>query len=620
MLKSKRLIGVFVLALFLRLFRIGLDGFSNLYYAATVQSIRTSWHNFFFASFDPAGFVSVDKPPLGFWIQALSVSIFGFHGWALVLPQALAGALSALVLYFIVKRVFGVNAGLLAALILAITPISVATQRSNTPDSQLLFVLLLAAWAALKAAESGRLRWLLACAALVGIGFNVKMLQAWLVLPAFFVFLPSPHPLFKHLGQLTLVMLVLLTVSFTWPLAVDLTPATSRPYVGSTSTNHVFELIAVHNGARRLEPILAWFGIRERDSISASPSTPQPASAQTTAVAAQTDSTDESAPDGGATEVGQPGALRLFNPQMAGQVSWLLPLALLSLFACAARFSWKQPLGREPLFFLLWGGWLIPVAFFFSYGGLIHRYYLDMLAPPVAALSAAGLTVWGRGFLERKRAGWTFVIAFALTSATTIFILTYYPEIKWLIWIVVLLSLLTLAILIWWFSSRSSLPRGEVPIALTLITIFLVPFIWSTTPSWRGNEVVFPHAGPDLLQWGGTGNDLSQYQPLAQFLQSRPSSETFILATENAVMAAPLELLTKQPVMAIGGFTGVDPILPKDKISNYINNGQVRFVLLPRGEANPPNASQWVMANCQLVNFSNLPVNQDLYDCKPSGN
>jgi len=136
------LILLFLLAFSLRFFRIGQDGFGNLYYAATVQSLLTSWHNFFFASFDPAGFVSVDKPPLGFWIQALSVLVFGFHGWSLILPQALAGSLSVLVLYKLVQRTFGETAGLLAALILAVTPISVATARNNTPDSLLTFVVL----------------------------------------------------------------------------------------------------------------------------------------------------------------------------------------------------------------------------------------------------------------------------------------------------------------------------------------------------------------------------------------------------------------------------------------------------------------------------------------------
>src|SRR5512139_669352 len=129
---------IFLLALFLRFYRVELDGFGNLYYAATVQSMMADWHNFTFASFDLAGFLSVDKPPLGFWIQALSARIFGFHGWALILPQALAGSLATLVIYRLVRRVFGRNAGLLAALILAVTPVSVATHRSNTPDGLLL--------------------------------------------------------------------------------------------------------------------------------------------------------------------------------------------------------------------------------------------------------------------------------------------------------------------------------------------------------------------------------------------------------------------------------------------------------------------------------------------------
>ncbi|HEY5903329.1 MAG TPA: glycosyltransferase family 39 protein, partial [Anaerolineales bacterium] len=359
---------IFSLALFLRLFRLGLDGLGNLYYAAGVQSMLAGWHNFLFASFDPAGFVSIDKPPLGFWVQAVSVRLFGFHGWALILPQALAGALSTLVLYYLVKRTFGASAGLAAALILAVTPVSVATHRSNTPDGQLTLLLLLAAVCAVKAAESGRLRWLLGAAALVGLGFNVKMLQAYLVVPALFIFLPPPLPIFKRLGQLALAMLVLISISFAWPAFVDLTPASQRPYVGSTVSNHVYELAVVHNGVRRLGPIAAWLGIRARGA-------PPPAVAEVysagAAMPASRPISTRTWPDGGPPEVGQPGPLRLFNPQMAGQASWLLPIALAALITGLARSRWIQPLGRETLFYSLWAGWLIPALFFFSYGGLI---------------------------------------------------------------------------------------------------------------------------------------------------------------------------------------------------------------------------------------------------------
>ena len=609
------LIFLFLLAFFLRLFRIGQDGFGNLYYAATVQSLLTSWHNFFFVSFDPAGFVSVDKPPLGFWVQALSVLVFGFHGWALVLPQALAGSLSVLVLYKLVQRTFGETAGLLSALILAVTPTSVATARNNTPDSLLTLVVLLAAWAAIQAAETGKLRWLLASAALVGVGFNVKMLQAYLVVPALFLFLPPPHSLLKRAGQLTLAMLVMFAVSFAWTWAVDSTPADQRPYVGSTYTNHEWELVAVHNGARRLGKIVAIFGIREKDSAPAGatiPPTHAPVPAQSPPPAADS---VKVWPDGGLPEVGDPGLLRLFNPQMAGQVSWLLPLALLALVSGLVRTSWKLPLGKEALFYSMWAGWLIPAALFFSYGGLIHRYYLDMLASPVAALAAVGLTQWASDFIERKRAGWLLPISVLLTGGLTVFFLGYYPESGWLLVPLGILDLLALA------SFLLPLSSNQLPVAartsIILTGLLLAPFYWSLTPMLYGGDVTLPHASPDLVYYGGQRDHLSKYEAAAEFLQARYQDETFLAATENAVVASPLQLLTKQPVMALGGFTGADPILTVDELAQRVAAGEVRFFLLEQRELNDSKYAAWVFAHCTQVPGVTLPDKLHLYDCRP---
>jgi 4-amino-4-deoxy-L-arabinose transferase-like glycosyltransferase len=181
------LTAVLALSAFLNLSRLTSEGYANLYYAATVKNMLSSWHNFFFASYD-AGFVSVDKPPLGFWIQAASAYLFGFHGWSLLLPQALAGILSVALLYFLVGRSFGPVAGLLAALALALSPISVATNRHNNLESLLVLAVLLAAWAFILAAETGRLRWLVVGGLVMGLlGFNIKMLEAFVVLPAFYV-------------------------------------------------------------------------------------------------------------------------------------------------------------------------------------------------------------------------------------------------------------------------------------------------------------------------------------------------------------------------------------------------------------------------------------------------
>ena len=188
-----------------------------------------NWHNFFFAAFDPQGFLAIDKPPLGFWVQVLSTRVFGFSAWSLLLPEALAGVGSVAVLYVLVRRVFGPVAGLIAALALALTPISVVASRNNTIDSLLALVLLLAAWALSIAAETGHVRWLVLSALLVGLGFNIKMLEAYLVLPVFALvyLLGAPRSLRVRLLHLTLAGVVLLVVSGAWITIVD--SYTSQP-------------------------------------------------------------------------------------------------------------------------------------------------------------------------------------------------------------------------------------------------------------------------------------------------------------------------------------------------------------------------------------------------------
>src|SRR6266568_2726035 len=230
---------VMLISIFMNFYQLGQNGFGNLYYAAGVRSMLDNWHNFFFVSFDPGGFVTIDKPPLGFWLQVLSAKLFGFTAFSVYLPQALAGVLSVLLLYHLVRRHFGVVAGLLAALALAISPISVVTNRNNTIDSTLVLVMLLGAWAVMRAAETGKWRWLMLTAVLVGLGFNIKMLEAYLVVPAYALvyLLAAPRRIWVRIGHLALAGLLMLSISLSWAVAVDLTPASQRPYVGSSQDN-----------------------------------------------------------------------------------------------------------------------------------------------------------------------------------------------------------------------------------------------------------------------------------------------------------------------------------------------------------------------------------------------
>jgi 4-amino-4-deoxy-L-arabinose transferase-like glycosyltransferase len=223
------------------------------YYFAGVRSALQSWHNLFFNAFDPAGFLSVDKPPVAFWLQTASAALFGFGGVAVLLPQVVEGIASVGLLYWLVRRRFGVAAGLMAALFLALSPVDVAVDRSNNTESCLILVLLLAAWAMIRAIETGKIAPLLLAAALVGIGFNVKMLVAFGVLPAFTLvyLLGAPSTIGRRVGRLALAGLVLVPVALSWTLAYDLTPPEDRPYVDSTDDNSMLELVVGQRRWRR---------------------------------------------------------------------------------------------------------------------------------------------------------------------------------------------------------------------------------------------------------------------------------------------------------------------------------------------------------------------------------
>jgi 4-amino-4-deoxy-L-arabinose transferase-like glycosyltransferase len=250
------LLAILLVSGFLGFFNAWNEGYGNPFYAAGVKSMLTSWHNFFFASFDPGGYVTVDKPPVALWLQTLSAWIFGFKGWSLILPQALAAMISVAMVYYLVKRSFGKAAGLIAALAMALTPIVAATSRTNELDMILVMVVLFAAWALLAAAEKGSLKLLLVAVTLVGLGFNVKMLEAFMVLPAcYLVYLLAPSLKFgKKLLHLLCATVLLLVVSLSWVTVVDLTPVSQRPYVDNSRTNSELELAIGYNGIQRVLP------------------------------------------------------------------------------------------------------------------------------------------------------------------------------------------------------------------------------------------------------------------------------------------------------------------------------------------------------------------------------
>jgi 4-amino-4-deoxy-L-arabinose transferase-like glycosyltransferase len=417
---------VMLISIFMNFYQLGQNGFGNLYYASSIKSMLDSWHNFFFVSYDPGGFVTLDKPPLGFWLQAVSAKIFGFTPFSVYLPQALAGVLSVALLYYLVRRHFGVVAGLLAALALAISPISVVTNRNNTIDSTLVLVMPLGAWAVLRAAGTGKLRWLLLCAVFVGLGFNSKMLEAYLVVPAYglLYLLAAPRRIWVRVEQLALAGLLMLTISLSWAVAVDLTPSASRPYVGSSQNNSEVSLALGYNGIQRL---LGQFGFGESNAGNSGGNTTR--IFPPTGLSGGTFTGDFPRPEagnfgqppqgfgsgggsgGGMFNTGDPGLLRLFNEPLGGQIVWLLPMALLGMLALAwqRRPHFREDRRQQSL--ILWGTWLLTMAIFFSMASFFHQYYLSTLAPAICALFGISVVVMWQDYRRSGWRGWLLPLA-----------------------------------------------------------------------------------------------------------------------------------------------------------------------------------------------------------------
>ncbi|HEY1387423.1 MAG TPA: glycosyltransferase family 39 protein [Ktedonobacterales bacterium] len=548
---------ILLLAAFTNFYELQRNGYANLYYAAAIRSMLESWHNFFFVSFDPAGFVSVDKPPLGFWIQTASAKLLGYSGFSILLPEALAGVASVGVLYLVVRRVFGAGAGLLAALFLAITPISVVTNRNNTIDSLLVLTVLLGAYAMTRAVERGSLRWLLLAAVLVGLGFNIKMLEAYLVVPAFLVMylLGAPLRWRTRLWHLATSGVVMGALSLAWVVAVDLTPASARPYVGSSGTNSELDLALGYNGIQRLLGMV--FGRGGGASSGAS------------IISAITNGSNAVGGPGGASENGVPGLFRLLNAQLGGQVSWLLALAVGGLFATGWGIHWNGQslvahvrswfrsaearrnahLTPQQSALALWGGWTLTMAVFFSVAGFFHTYYLSMLAPGIAALAAIGLTLLWRDYRAAGWHGYLLPVALVVTAFVQGVILADYTG--WNAWMTPLIvggSLLIAALLAWWRYTRLAIQvsaptapavleeRGEivdapvytprnalvdrltrssavaaVAVALGVALLLLGPATWVGVSLASGAGGTLPTAGPspsaNLAQGGGFGGN-----------------------------------------------------------------------------------------------------------------
>jgi 4-amino-4-deoxy-L-arabinose transferase-like glycosyltransferase len=599
------LAGVLALSAVLNTYRLSQNGYANVFYSAGVKSMLHSLHNFFFVSFDAGGLVSVDKPPLGVWVQALSAKLFGFSPLSLLLPEAIMGVLAVALLYRLLARRLGPAAGIAGALAMAVFPSFVAVSRDNGVDSLLILLLLLACAAGLNAVETGRWRSLLLSALLVGLAFNTKTLAALLVVPGIgLAYLAcAPGSLYRRGAQLLVAGLVMAAVSFSWMAAVELTPAAKRPYVGSSTNNSELGLTFGYNGFGRVSgqiggpgrvPVrpgaLVPFSPKALETIRKHRAARKGSGAEFTGSSASLLANGRNKnpiPFGGPT-----GPLRLFGTGLGDQAGWLVPFAFFGLLALAllALAEWRSPepselrrrRRRDPRLatVLVLGGWFLAEALVLSMSkGIVHPYYASALAPGTGAMAGAGAVAFV-ALLRGRMRWWALGLLAASVLATLGAQIVLLHREHYMIWFIPLLMAGAAAV----FTALLLRERFAAPaVALLFCLLAVAPAAYAATTWMAPVEGTFPAAGPKAAAGAGgvgvSGSHLQTYRQLIRYVQSTGAGSRWALFTDSAPTAAPFILLGLN-AGALAGYSGIDPALDGPGLARVVSRGEARYVLL----------------------------------------
>ncbi|MDF3300189.1 ArnT family glycosyltransferase [Streptomyces tropicalis] len=583
--------GIAVLAAFLTLW--GLDHSSyHGFYAAAVRSMTDNPVAFFYGSFDPGNSLTIDKLPGFLWPQALSALVFGFHPWALVVPQALETVASVILLHVLVRRWAGVPAGLLAAAFLALTPVMVGLGRSVTEDAPFVLLLLLAAEAVQRAAERGRTGPLLLAGFWVGVAFQCKMLEAWAVLPALAgtYLVAAPRSLRRRLRDLAWAAVVTFAVSVSWMLVATLTPGSARPYLDGTTDDSAFGLVVGYNFLTRFHAV----GIDAAGTGSVVPN-------EILRVAGTSPGMGNS-------------TWKMFSPGLATQTGWLYPLAAFGLAGGAAAL-WRRRAARTDRALagqVLWGVWLATFFLVFSFGSVTgHTYYMGVVAVPLAAFAAVGVVRARRAGLRGGRRIWVLPGALAVNTAWCVALTLWYPRFfPWSAPIAAALAVAALALTA--IRRRPRLVTAGLAVGLT--AVLCVPAVWSASAlSQRYNQPgSLARVGPSSHR---PGNPLARLDPdrrrLLAYLTAHRHGAEYLAAIPGWWSAAPFIISADAHVLPMGGFTGQVPYPSSARFHRLLDTGRLRYVVLSatdihRGRRHRDTTlvgglERWTAGHCALV-------------------
>jgi 4-amino-4-deoxy-L-arabinose transferase-like glycosyltransferase len=598
------LIGLLVATAAFYLYNLTASGWANSFYSAAVQAGSANWEAFFFGSSDAANSITVDKPPASLWIMALSVKVFGLSSFSILLPQVVMGVAGVGVLYATVKKNFGVQAGLIAGAVLALTPVAVLMFRFNNPDALLTFLMVLAAWATMTSIEKTSPKWFMIVGVLIGLAFLTKTLQAFLVVPGFALayLVAAKTTLPKRIWHVILGGLAIVLSAGWWIAIVEMLPASMRPYIGGSQTNSFLELTFGYNGLGRITG-------DETGSVG-----------------------------GGGGNWGSTGLGRMFNAEIGGQISWLIPAALI-LLAAGLYFRGRRPrTDTRRVAYLVWGAWLLVTGLTFSLmAGIFHAYYTVALAPAVAALVGIGAAeAWERR--ESAMGAITLAVATAATAVWGFILLS--RSVEWNAWLRIVVLAVGLAAALG-FLVVNRIHRRAVPVVVgaALFAGLLGPAAYSVQTVSTGHSGSIVNAGPTVAgatggpgggmrggqapggttQGGGTatggrgggggmGGLLNAAPPstaVVSALSANADQYTWVAAAIGSQNAAGLQIGTQLPVMAIGGFNGSDPSPTLAQFQEYVQAGKIHYFLAGGGFGGQQNGgsnasaqiSAWVQQN-----------------------
>ena len=581
-------------------------GFTNLwglanvarseYYAAIAKSMSKSFSNFLFGAMDPAGIVTLDKIPGSFWIPALFVKVFGFSTWSITAPNALAAIAATLVITFVVKKYYGMTAGLIAGSILATTPIVVAVARSNQPQTFYYLAIAVAIRFALMALNELSRKYLIWAGIWIAVAFHSYMLLAWAIWPPLILgYLLTNQELLKKIKDLLIAGSISLFTSGIWILLVALTPAQNRPYIGGTNSNSALELVTGYNGIGRVTN--KYF----------------PGSQIVPRTFAR--------PFGGV-----PGPFRLFNANLISQITWLLPAAIVSI-ALLIYLKHKSPT------FIFVTAYLIIQTIVFSTVLGMHQFYVSTMAIPIAIIVAIGI----REFRAARRP--LFIISTLMVASTWALNIILYFKFYFIPAPVFQIAMFLLFLFIS-YKASNRIPE-TLTSALFILALVFTPAIWSIDTLDRSDSAN-PMAGPKLSELrvpdgqkvrskaAGTVSKREAVKlvrqdniELIEYIR-RNSDSKFALATFTSLTAAPYINATNDLIYPIGGFNGDDPYPSLLNFQSIVKNGEIRYVLTTKRSENRNNSDSevsnreeikaWVDKNCSLDSYE--VSGYQLRDCK----